>query len=179
MKWIQRVFRKLRYILILFSHLNLCLPADLFPSGFLTAVLFELLSPMHQNEPELSRVFWFKKKGHTELTCILESVCRVKENFSSCLLTFRFLKPADAELTYFLGVEIQSDERRFASHISAGLLATCQPTSFFFGYDIFILFHILSLLTLQLTHKVCHLFLSPFLSLSYSWPFVSRFLFLS
>lgn len=48
-------------------------------------------------------------------------------------LTLSFHKPSDAELTYFLGAEIQKDERRFTSYFFffAGILASRQPTPFF------------------------------------------------
>lgn len=48
-------------------------------------------------------------------------------------LTLSFHKPSDAELTYFLGAEIQKDERRFTSYFLfffSGILASRQPTPF-------------------------------------------------
>ena len=49
-------------------------------------------------------------------------------------LILSFHKPSDAELTYFLGAEIQKDERRFTSYFLffflAEILASLQPTPF-------------------------------------------------
>jgi len=102
-------------------------------------------------------------------------------------LTLSFHKPSDAELTYFLGAEIQKDERRFTSYFfffcrNFGI----SPTNPFFSvFDIFISFHTFIPLFLQLTHPVCHvfpsllIFLFSRIFLSYPRKFLSLFLFIS
>ena len=52
-------------------------------------------------------------------------------------LTLSFHKPSDAELTYFLGAEIQKDERRFTSYFLLLFFFFCRnfgisPTNPFF-----------------------------------------------
>lgn len=79
--------------------------------------------------------------------------------------TLSFHKPSDAELTYFLGAEIQKDERRFTSYFLpfffflAGILASRQPTPFS---------------CLRHIHLFPHFY--PSLSTAHSPPFVTSFL---
>ena len=100
-------------------------------------------------------------------------------------LTLSFHKPSDAELTYFLGAEIQKDERRFTSYFFLQEFWHLANQPLFLVFDIFISFHTFILLFLQLTHPVCHvfpsllIFLFSRIFLSYSRKFLSLFLFIS
>ena len=106
-------------------------------------------------------------------------------------LTLSFHKPSDAELTYFLGAEIQKDERRFTSYFLllfffffAGILASRQPTPFSCLRHIHLFPHFHP--SLSTAHSpVCHvfptllIFLFSRIFLSYSRKFLSLFLFIS
>jgi len=105
--------------------------------------------------------------------------------------TLSFHKPSDAELTYFLGAEIQKDERRFTSYF--------LPFFFFFGRNFgisptnpFFLSSTYSSLSTLLSFSfycsltpVCHvfpsllIFLFSRIFLSCSRKFLSLFLFIS
>lgn len=95
-------------------------------------------------------------------------------------LTLSFHKPSDAELTYFLGAEIQKDERRFTSYFLLFFGGEGGGQEFwhlanqplFLVFDIFISFHTFIPLFLQLTHSVCHVFPSLlfFSSHGYFYP---------
>ena len=93
-------------------------------------------------------------------------------------LTLSFHKPSDAELTYFLGAEIQKDERRFTSYFLLLFFFFLQEfwhlanQPLFLVFDIFISFHTFIPLFLQLTHPFVTSFLPSlfFSSHGYFYP---------